>query len=113
MKETRELVNALFDTVEVSVEHFADGIQWSDIAAIIPLGLAWNVAIEGVKEAFRAEALETNIIEVGTLFNSQTAKLTTAGLDPFLAEMLVTEIKGKYLLYAYAVRKKDTKEDTD
>ena len=110
MKETQEFVDALVNTVAVGVTQFADGVQWTDLGAIIPASLAWNGAIEGIG-GFREEMLNATVLDVDLLFDGQLTKLTDVGINDFLAKMILTELKGKYLLYAYIVKQKDAKED--
>lgn len=108
MKETQEIVDAIFNTIAVGIKEFDDGVQWTDLGAIVPAALSWNKAIEGIKE-FENEVLQASSLDIDILFNSQSAKLVDAGIDPLLAQMLVTELKGKFLLYVYITKRKTSK----
>jgi len=104
MKETSELVDAIFNTAAQGVESFKDGFQFSDdVPDFIDEALSWSNAAKGL-EQFRPEAGAATPDEVDALFGRQRAKLLSAGVHPMLAGAIESNAKGVYFVYATIVQ---------
>lgn len=105
MKETTELIDAVFNTAAQGVISFRDGFQFGDdIPDFVDELLTWPNAIQGLK-LMKTEAVNATLNQVDALFGKQREKLLTAGVHPMLAGAIVANTQVIYFVYAAIAQK--------
>ena len=104
LTETRQFLDALFNTVSQAVESFDDGVQLLDAADFLDEALSWEAAVKGLAAGFPAEAKAATPADIDEAFNPQVVKLVAAGLNQMLAFAIVSNLKGIYATYATIVQ---------
>lgn len=102
MKETKELLAALFQTVNAIALASKDGkLGTDDIAMLIPLIFAWQEAVKDLR--FAGEAANAKPADIDNLFSDTDGQLSA--LHPETRYGIVTLTKGAYVGYWLGTKK--------
>ena len=93
LKETRELVLAVFLTFAQALVSFKDGAQASDVFDFSDEALLFKPAIDGLSENFKMEMSIAKPGEIDEIFDEGHQILVDAGLKPMVAFTITSGLK--------------------
>lgn len=109
-KETREAVNWLADLGIQSFVVFKDGVQVQDFGSFIDEAAAAPEAIRGINK-LGVEAKEITLEDIKSIFDPIGPRLVAEGVNPILAEAIVSQLKSPYCIFAY-IKQTQPSQDT-
>ena len=99
MKETSELVNAIFATAAQAVKSFAGGFKLIELSDFIDEALLYQAAVEGLKENIKLEHINATAQDIEDLYVEPQRMLSAVGLNPMIIGGVISAFKGIHYTY--------------